>query len=304
MSPIKQMKGYGGAMQTEQQNPKTLNLDKMETSEILRTINEEDRQVALAVEKTLPEIAQAVDLIVEQLQQGGRLIYIGSGTSGRLGVLDAVECVPTFNTPPELVVGLIAGGDGAFLRAVEGAEDKPEAAREDLIALSLAPQDVVVGIAASGRTPYTLGAISHAKSIGSKTIAIACNIPSPLLDEADIAIGVDVGPEVLTGSTRLKAGTAQKMVLNMLSTAAMVKLGKVHGNLMVDVQITNFKLKQRAQRIFMQIADTDEQQASDYLEKAQGNVKTALVMYFKQVDYEQAKALLKDANGHLRTIIG
>lgn len=304
MSPIKQMKGYGGAMQTEQQNPKTLNLDKMETSEILRTINEEDRQVALAVEKTLPEIAQAVDLIVEQLQQGGRLIYIGSGTSGRLGVLDAVECVPTFNTPPELVVGLIAGGDGAFLRAVEGAEDKPEAAREDLIALSLAPQDVVVGIAASGRTPYTLGAISHAKSIGSKTIAIACNIPSPLLDEADIAIGVDVGPEVLTGSTRLKAGTAQKMVLNMLSTAAMVKLGKVHGNLMVDVQITNFKLKQRAQRIFMQIADTDEQQASDYLGKAQGNVKTALVMYFKQVDYEQAKALLKDANGHLRHIIG
>jgi N-acetylmuramic acid 6-phosphate etherase len=291
-------------MLTEQQNPKTRNLDQMETSEILSTINDEDKQVAFAVEKALPAIAQAVDTIVEQLRQGGRLFYVGAGTSGRLGVLDAVECVPTFSTPPELVQGLIAGGEKAFMRAVEGAEDRPDLGEADLVERSLSAKDVVVAIAASGRTPYAIGAVLYAKSIGAKTIAVACNVPSALLEEADIAIGIPVGAEVLTGSTRMKAGTAQKMVLNMLSTASMVKLGKVYGNLMVDVQITNAKLEKRAQGILMQIADVDEATAIKLLKETQGNVKTAIVMHFKQVAYLEAKQLLEDAEGNLRQIIG
>lgn len=291
-------------MLTEQQNPKTLNLDQMETSEILNIINDEDKQVAITIEKALPAIAQAVDIIVEQLRQGGRLIYIGAGTSGRLGVLDAVECVPTFSTSPELVQGLIAGGERAFVRSIEDAEDKPELAEADLARISLSAQDVIVAIAASGHTPYALGAVAYAKSIGAKTIGLACNVPSALLGEADIAIGVSVGAEVLTGSTRMKAGTAQKMVLNMLSTASMVKLGKVYGNLMVDVQISNAKLEQRARRIIMQIAKINEKKAATLLQDAQGNVKTALVMHFKQIDYSQARQLLKEAKGHLRNIIG
>jgi N-acetylmuramic acid 6-phosphate etherase len=289
-------------MLTEQQNPKSLKLDRMETIEILSIINDEDKQVAFAVEKALPSITQAVDIIVRQLRQGGRLIYVGAGTSGRLGLLDAVECVPTFSTSPALVQGLIAGGEAAFIRSVEGAEDKPEGA--DLARISLSAQDVVVAIAASGRTPYVLGAVDYAKTIGAKTIGLACNVPSALLEKADIAIGVSVGAEVLTGSTRMKAGTAQKMVLNMLSTASMVKLGKVYGNLMVDVHISNVKLEERARRIIMQIAKVDESMAISLLEAAQGNVKTALVMHFKQVDYSQAKQLLKETDGHLRRIIG
>lgn len=290
-------------MLTEQQHPKTLKLDTMGTDEILSIINDEDKQIAFAVEKELPAIARAIDAIVEQLQQGGRLIYIGAGTSGRLGVLDAAECVPTFNTAPELVQGLIAGGENALVHSVENVEDEPETAKEDLARISLSALDVVIAIAASGRTPYALGAVAYAKSLGAKTIALACNVPSALLDEADIAIGVSVGAEILTGSTRMKAGTAQKMVLNMLSTVSMVKLGKVYSNLMVDLQIANVKLEHRAQGIIKQIANIDQDKAVSLLHLAQGNVKVALVMHFKQVDYSEAQQLLEEAKGHLRRVI-
>lgn len=291
-------------MLTEQQNPESLDIDALSTQEIITVINNQDKDVAAAVEKVLPDIARAVDAIVDCLGKGGRLIYIGAGTSGRLGVLDAVECVPTYGTPPEMVQGLIAGGEQAFTHSIEGAEDKPELAQADLKAIDLSGQDVVVGIAASGRTPYVLGAIDYAKSIGAKTTGIACNVPAPLLESADIAIGIEVGAEVVTGSTRMKAGTAQKMVLNMLSTASMIKLGKVYGNLMVDVQVTNEKLAQRARRIIQQIAQVDGPTAASLLEHAENNVKVAIVMHTKQVDYEQAQALLKKHNGYLRRIIG
>lgn len=288
-------------MQTERKNPNSLNLDEMETLEILQTINDEDKQVAIAVEKVLPAICQAVDAIVEQLRQGGRLIYIGSGTSGRLGLLDAVECIPTFNS--NRVIGLIAGGEKAFLQAVEGAEDKQDAAKADLKAISLTPQDIVVGIAASGRTPYTVAALAYANSLKIRTVGIACNIPSPLLEQADIAIGIDVGAEVLTGSTRMKSGTAQKMVLNMLSTTAMVKLGKVYTNLMVDVQATNQKLRLRAQGIVMEISGVDEDKAATLLELADYEVKTAIIMALQDIDVATARASLAQTGGNLRKAI-
>lgn len=291
-------------MLTEQQNPKTKALDTLDTGQILRLMNDEDKTVALTVERALPKIEEAVTAIVASLRQEGRLIYIGAGTSGRLGVLDAVECVPTFGTSPSLVRGLIAGGESAFMSAVEGAEDKVDAGADDLKAINLQSNDIVVGIAASGRTPYVLGALEYAKSIGVKTVGISCNEPAELLNISDIPIALPVGAEVVSGSTRLKAGTAQKMVLNMLSTASMVKLGKVYGNLMVDVQITNAKLQIRAERIVMKLTGLDEQSASTLLEQAEGSVKVAVVMHHENASRKQALQRLAESNGILREIIG
>lgn len=292
-------------MQTEQQNPNTLMIDSLSTLDMLRVINAEDMKVAQAVQAVLPAVAQAIDAIVERFKRGGRLIYIGAGTSGRLGVLDAVECVPTFGVPPTMVQGILAGGMPAMIRSVEGAEDNPELAREDLRSLPLTADDAVVGIAASGTTPYVIGALEYARAVGAVTIGIACNAPAPVLDAAEIAIGVVVGPEVITGSTRLKSGTAQKLVLNMISTGAMIKLGKVYGNLMVDVQATNIKLVQRAKRIVMAITGlTDDRAAADLLDAADREVKTAIVMHKRGVDAAEARRLLAAAGGMLRAVIG
>lgn len=290
-------------MLTEQSNPNTDHIDQLDTLAMLRVMNDEDQTVAQAVQYALPHIAKAVDAITQRLEQGGRLIYIGAGTSGRLGILDAVECVPTFSTPPELVQGIIAGGERAIMRAVEGAEDDPDGGRSDLMQRQLTADDAVVGIAASGRTPYVIGALDYANEINALTIGLACNVPSPILDRAQIAIGVPVGAEVITGSTRLKAGTAQKMVLNMLSSGTMIKRGKVYGNLMVDVQITNAKLAQRAQRIVMQVTGIDEVRAQYLLEQANNEVKTAIVMQQRQVEADQARHLLQQAGGHLRAVL-
>lgn len=291
-------------MLTEQQNPRTVNLDQMTPLQIVQTMNEEDASVARAVAQALPQIAAAVEAITARMRRGGRLLYIGAGTSGRLGVLDAVECVPTFGVPPELVVGIIAGGDRAFMRAVEGAEDDADGGRRDLAAHNAGALDSVVGIAASGSTPYVLGALEYAKALGALTVGVACNTEAPVTLRAEIGIEVAAGPEVLTGSTRLKAGTAQKMVLNMLSTAVMVGLGKVYGNLMVDVQITNAKLAARARRIVMQISGADATAADAALKEAGGHAKTAIVMIARSVDAQEARALLVAHNDRLREIIG
>jgi N-acetylmuramic acid 6-phosphate etherase len=291
-------------MITEQQNPKTLSIDQLSTFEVLERINDEDATVASAVRRALPEITRAVDAITERLRGGGRLLYVGAGTSGRLGVLDAVECVPTFSTPPELVLGLIAGGTAALTRSVENVEDMRENGGQELRALELSERDAVVGLAASGRTPYVLGAVETANEIGAVTIGIACNFPSPLLDLVQIPIGVVTGPEVITGSTRMKAGTAQKMVLNMLSTATMVQLGKVYGNLMVDLQVTNAKLADRARRIVAKLAEVDEAESAQLLAQTGNRVKAAIVMKRLGVSPEEAQARLQQANGRLRDVIG
>jgi N-acetylmuramic acid 6-phosphate etherase len=270
---------------------------------MMRLINQEDAKVALAVQKVLPAIANAVDAIESALRKGGRLIYAGAGTSGRLGILDAAECIPTYGTPPELVQGIMAGGKDAMLRPIEGAEDHPEYGEQDLIELNLTDKDVVCGIAASGRTPYVIGALDYANRIGARTLAIACNVPSAILDIAQYPIGVEVGPEIISGSTRMKSGTAQKLVLNMLSTGTMLKLGKVYGNLMVDVQITNQKLAERARRLVAQLAETDMDSAQALLDLANGQVKTAIVMRRLNVDADEARRLLGQANGQLRPVI-
>jgi N-acetylmuramic acid 6-phosphate etherase len=290
-------------MQTEQQNPQTHNLDQMNATAILRLMNAEDQRVPQAVEAVIPQIARAVEVVRTQLMMDGRLFYVGAGTSGRLGVLDAVECVPTFGTEPHTVQGIIAGGDGAFVQAVEGAEDERQAGADDLQARSLTASDVVVGIAASGHTPYVLGAIDYAKQVGAPTIGIACNKPAPLLTAANLPIGVIVGAEVLTGSTRLKAGTAQKLVLNMISTASFALSGKVYGNLMVDVQVTNDKLKRRAQSIISTITGTDAETARDLLSAADNDVKVAIVMHLRDVDAATARQLLHTARGYLRDVL-
>jgi len=289
---------------TEQQNPKTANIDQLPTLEMLEAINQEDMMVATVVREALPSIAQAVEAIVDRLQQGGRLIYVGAGTSGRLAMLDAVECVPTFGTPSEMVQALIAGGEPALKRTVEGAEDDARAGREDLLALNVSATDAVVGIAASGRTPYVLGALEAANELGAITIGVACNSPSRLLDIARIRISAPVGPEVIAGSTRLKAGTAQKMILNMLSTASMVKLGKVYGNLMVDVRVTNEKLAQRARRIVSLLIGASEEEARRLLEQSNNEVKVAIVAGSLNITPEEARSVLVQANGRLRQIIG
>ena len=288
---------------TEQANPASMGIDRLSTLEIIGVINSEDAKVAQAVKLALPQIAQAVDHITKAMSDGGRLFYVGAGTSGRLGILDAVECVPTFGTDPELVQGVIAGGADAILRAVEGAEDSRELGRSDLSAHSLRQRDIVCGIAASGRTPYVIGALEYAKSIGAGTIAISCNARSPILELADIRISAEVGPEVIAGSTRMKAGTAQKMILNMLSTTTMIKLGKVYGNLMVDVSVTNQKLADRALRLVKTLTETDDDAARRLLREAGHDVKTAVIMGRLNIDSDAARDMLRQAGGHLNKLI-
>jgi N-acetylmuramic acid 6-phosphate etherase len=288
---------------TEQTNEDTANLDQMNALEIVEAMNREDQSVALAVQAALPQIAQAVDRIAEALTNGGRLFYTGAGTSGRLGVLDASECPPTFGTDPILVQALHAGGEAALVNAIEGAEDDFEAGGEDLKQAGLKAGDVVVGIAASGRTPYVAGALTFAKGAGASTVALSCNSPAEISGLADVAIEVVTGPEVLMGSTRLKAGTAQKMVLNMLSTATMVRLGKAYRNLMIDVKPTNVKLVDRACRILMLATGVDYEKASQALQATNNQVKTALVMIETGLSAEEAQMRLDDVNGFARKAI-
>ena len=289
---------------TEQANPRSAGIDQMTSLEVVSLINSEDAKVAAAVQLALPQIAEAVDVISDAIAMGGRLFYVGAGTSGRLGVLDAVECVPTFSAPPDLVQGVIAGGSEALTQSIEGAEDQPELGRSDLMQRGLTKADVVCGIAASGRTPYVLGALGYARSLGASTIAVACNSNSPIGAITDLNISVDAGPEIIAGSTRMKAGTAQKMILNMLSTATMVRLGKVNGNLMVDVKVTNQKLAQRACRLVMRLTGVDAETASQLLARANNEVKAAVVMERLSLDYDGARQLLEEANGKLRAVIG
>ncbi|MEH7451375.1 N-acetylmuramic acid 6-phosphate etherase [Gottfriedia acidiceleris] len=288
---------------TETRNEKTMNLDEMSIEEFLTVMNEEDAKVATAVRNEIPNISKAVEKIVTAFKKGGRLIYIGAGTSGRIGLLDAVECPPTFGTSPEEVVGLIAGGEKAFIKAVEGAEDSEELAIEDLKEIKLSKNDIVVGIAASGRTPYVIGGLKYAKEIGASTVAVSCNKGSKIGQEAEIAIEVVNGPEVLTGSTRLKAGTSQKLVCNMLSTASMVGIGKVYGNLMVDVQSTNEKLVERTKRIVMEATSCTYEIAEEYLTKSNQSPKVAIVMILTGFSYEQAIEQLKKSEGFVRKAI-
>ncbi|HAQ39754.1 MAG TPA: N-acetylmuramic acid 6-phosphate etherase [Clostridiales bacterium] len=285
-------------MITEQTNENTINIDKMSINEIVKTINNEDKKVAYAVEKTIPEITSAVEFTVSSLKNGGRLIIAGAGTSGRLGVLDASECPPTFNTAPELVKGLIAGGDTALRNAVEGIEDDENSGINDLKKEDFSDNDVLIGVAASGRTPYVIGALKYAKSLGAKTISISCNPDSETGRLADAAIEVIVGPEVISGSTRLKSGTAQKMVLNIISTTTMIKLGKTYKNLMVDLQASNSKLRRRALNIFKNITNIkDDDTATLFLEKTSWNLKEAIVIYETSCTIEEARAYLKSADG-------
>ena len=291
-------------MLTEERNPNTERIDQLSTLDMLHVINDEDQKVALVVREAIPQIARAVDVITDAFARGGRLIYVGAGTSGRLGVLDAVECVPTFSIDPSQVVGLLAGGIDAMTRSVEGAEDRYELGADEVRALGVSERDVVVGIAASGMTPYVLGAVAAANDSGAVTVGISCNVPAPLLDAAQIAIPLPVGAEVVSGSTRLKAGTAQKMVLNMISTASMIRSGKVYGNLMVDVQVVNNKLGRRAQHIISQVTGLDEAAARELLGQAGNNAKVAIVMHKRGVDRAKARAMLNAANGDLRAVIG
>jgi N-acetylmuramic acid 6-phosphate etherase len=287
---------------TEKRNPLTMDLDQLSAFEVVSLMNKEDAKVAYAVENQLPVIAQAVEMITNQLKLGGRVIYFGAGTSGRLGVIDASECPPTFSTTDEFI-GIIAGGDGALRKAVEGAEDSVSLGVEDLKKLCISDRDVIVGIAASGRTPYVLGGLDYAKSVGAKSVSVSCNPNSDIGKVADIAIDVEVGPEVLTGSTRLKAGTAQKMVLNMLSTASMVGFGKVYGNLMVDVNPSNLKLIERAKKIIMQAASCDLETATQVLADSSNKVKTAIVMVKLKCSKEDAEERLKKADGFIRIAV-
>ncbi|OOF83352.1 N-acetylmuramic acid 6-phosphate etherase [Rodentibacter ratti] len=285
---------------TEQRNPRSMNIDQLSALEIVTLMNQEDLQVPLAIEAVLPQIAQAVETIVSAFQQGGRLIYIGAGTSGRLGVLDASECPPTFGVSDEMVKGIIAGGDVAIRYPVEGAEDSQTAAIDDLRAIKFSAQDILVGIAASGRTPYVLSALNYAKQLGAITISIASNPHSAMAQIADIAIDTVVGAEILTGSSRLKSGTAQKLVLNMLTTASMILLGKCYENLMVDVQASNEKLKARAIRIVMQATDCDKSTAEKNLILAEQNAKLAIMMILSGLEKNEAQALLEKERGLLR----
>ena len=285
---------------TEQRNPNSMHVDSLSALEIVQLMNEEDKQVPLAIEKCLPQIVQAVERIVAAFQQGGRLVYIGAGTSGRLGVLDASECPPTFGVSPEMVKGIIAGGERALRHPIEGAEDSKAQAVIDLQTIQFSSKDVLVGIAASGRTPYVIGALEYAKSLGSVTVSIASNPNSAMANIVDIAIDTVVGPEVLTGSSRLKSGTAQKLVLNMLTTASMILMGKCYQNLMVDVQASNEKLKARAIRIVMQATDCDKALAEETLKQADQNAKLAIMMILSGLDRAQAETLLEKHQGKLQ----
>ncbi|MDY0993491.1 N-acetylmuramic acid 6-phosphate etherase [Pantoea agglomerans] len=287
-------------MITEGRNPASQNIDELSTEAMLRVINDEDKKVALAVEAIVPQIAAAVDAICAAFQAGGRLIYCGAGTSGRLGILDASECPPTFGTPREQVIGLIAGGHTAILQAVENAEDNREQGAQDLKDIHFSRHDVLVGIAASGRTPYVLGALAYANELGATTVSLTCNPGSAMSQVAAIALTPVVGPEVVTGSSRMKAGTAQKLVLNMLTTGSMIRSGKVYGNLMVDVEATNQKLVQRQVNIVMQATDCDEATASVALTACGGHCKTAILMVLADLAADEAKALLSQHQGFIR----
>ncbi|MTD28520.1 N-acetylmuramic acid 6-phosphate etherase [Erwinia sorbitola] len=292
-----------GSLVSETRNPETFDLDNLSTLAMVTKFNQQDATVAAAVSLTLPQVAQAVDAAAEALSAGGRMIYMGAGTSGRLGVLDASECPPTFGVPHGVIVGLIAGGPGALLKAVEGAEDNEQLGISDLQGLNLTANDMVVGIAASGRTPYVIGALRYARQQGCRTVAISCNPDSPIAREAEIAISPVVGPEALTGSTRLKSGTAQKLVLNMLSTGAMVKIGKVYQNLMVDMQATNIKLVDRARRMVCEATGCDAHQAESALQQVHYEVKTAILMILGDLPAEQAKQRLAAHKGFLRAAL-
>ncbi len=293
------------ALATEQRNEKSTNIDLSTTAEILKIINDEDKKVPYAVEKELPYIEQAVELIVKAFKKGGRLLYFGAGTSGRLGVVDAAECPPTFGTDPEMVQGFIAGGKEAMFVAQEGAEDYEENGAKDVLKANVNKKDVVCGIAASRRTPYVIGAVNKAKELGATTLFITCTPRETFnVDSVDVAICPVVGPEVVMGSTRMKSGTAQKLVLNMLTTTAMVRLGKTYENMMIDLQMTNKKLIERAKRIVMTITGVGYEEATEYLEKAGWHVKTALVMILANVDVNEAKRRLEKADGFVRKAIG
>lgn len=298
-------------LSTEQRNPHSHDIDARSIPEILSIINNEDKKVALAVETQLKYIAQAVEIVVRGFVNGGRLIYVGAGTSGRVGVVDASECPPTFGVPFEMVQGIIAGGEGAMFRAVEGAEDKPEGGAHDIDKKEVGKNDIVCGIAASMRTPYVIGAIRRAKEKGAKTIYVTTNprtnfeLPEfkHLADALDVAICAEVGPEVIMGSTRMKSGTAQKLILNMITTTAMIRLGKIYENMMIDLQMTNKKLVERAKRVVMTITSVSYEEAEKYLSQSNGHVKTALVMIKANVGYEEATSRLKAANGFVRAAI-
>ncbi|EFL80318.1 N-acetylmuramic acid 6-phosphate etherase [Actinobacillus pleuropneumoniae] len=287
-------------MITEQRNPNSMNIDQLSALELVKVINQEDKQVPLAVEKCLARIAQAVEKIVQAFQNGGRLVYIGAGTSGRLGVLDASECPPTYGVSPEMVVGIIAGGERALRHPIEGAEDNTEQGKAALQAVNFSQKDVLVGIAASGRTPYVIGALEYAKSLGATTVSIASNPNSAMAQIAEIAIDTVVGPEILTGSSRMKSGTAQKLVLNMLTTASMVMIGKCYSNLMVDVQASNEKLKARAIKIVIEATECDRKVAENTLKIAENNAKLAIMMILSGSDKTTAEQLLSKHHGKLR----
>lgn len=288
---------------TETRNAASAAIDSLSSLQIVRLMNAEDQHVIAALAREELAIAHAIEVIAERLNRGGRLIYVGAGTSGRLGVLDASECPPTFSTPPEMVVGLIAGGPDALTRAIEGAEDDAQAAVAELKSLSVSDHDVVMGIATSGRTPYVLGALEYARSIGAYTIGFACNPRSAMAKVVELMITPVVGPEVITGSTRLKAGTATKLVLNMLTTGAMVRIGKTYGNLMVDLRATNQKLRDRSERIVAELANLSQPQSAALLKECGGEVKTAIVAALKHVSPNEARMLLLQCSGHLRTAL-
>ena len=287
-------------MVTEQRNADSMDIDRLNALDIVKIINREDQRVPLAVERCLPQIAQAVEKIVAAFRLGGRLIYIGAGTSGRLGVLDASECPPTYGVSPDMVVGIIAGGEQALRRPIEGAEDNPRQGQADLEKIRFSAKDVLVGIAASGRTPYVIGALNYAKSLNAVTIAVASNPGSAMAKIADIAIETVVGQEVLTGSSRMKSGTAQKLVLNMLTTASMILMGKCYQNLMVDVQASNEKLRARALRIVMQATECSEETAQQTLQRADNNAKLAIMMILSGLEKAAAAQLLNRHQGKLR----
>ena len=291
------------SMSTEKRNQNTMDLDIMSPLEVITVMNQEDAKVPAVITPALPSIAQCVSWAIESIEAGGRIIYMGAGTSGRLGVLDAVECPPTFGVSPDVVVGLIAGGDNAFVKAKEGAEDSRELGRQDLLNIDLQKRDIVIGIAASGRTPYVLGGLAYAKEVGCRTVAISCNPGSAIGAAAELAIEVVPGPECLTGSTRLKAGTCQKLILNMISTATMVGCGKAYQNLMVDVMQTNEKLVVRARNIVMEATGCDQETAIDKLAQADGNAKTAITMILADCDVTEARERLARAKGHVREAI-
>ncbi|MCH4177926.1 MAG: N-acetylmuramic acid 6-phosphate etherase [Streptococcaceae bacterium] len=291
------------SLTTERRNKETMNLDELTVKDALVKMNHEDQKVALAVEKALPEIEPVINAIIDSFNKGGRLIYMGAGTSGRLGVLDAAECVPTFGVSPEMVQGLIAGGQQAMTVAVEGAEDSQKLGQEDLVNLNLSDRDTVVGIAASGRTPYVIGGLTYANSIGASTASISCNTNAEISDYAQFPIEIDAGPEFLTGSTRLKSGTAQKLILNMLSTISMIGIGKVYKNLMVDVKPTNEKLVERAKRIIMAATDCDYETASEFFKQAEQNVKLAIVMLLTNTSKDAATEKLIQGNQFIKNTI-